>query len=136
VLRLKSEAGEDFSAAEVSDGTLKWLAILAALSTQQATVFVLEEPENFLHPWMQHALLRLARSQALSRGGAFIITTHSTSLLSACQPTEVITVESFGGNTRVRRLRSLREVQRLMTTAAMSLGDLWVDGSLGAVPNG
>lgn len=38
---------------EVSDGTIKWLCILISLFVPRSAVYLLEEPENFLHPWMQ-----------------------------------------------------------------------------------
>ena len=53
---------------EVSDGTIKWLCILVSIYVPFSRVYLLEEPENFLHPWMQQKLINIMRQQASKNG--------------------------------------------------------------------
>jgi predicted ATPase len=53
--------GQVFRPQEVSDGTFKWLCLLVALYVPASKVVLLEEPENFMHPWMQQRFVALAR---------------------------------------------------------------------------
>jgi predicted ATPase len=70
------------SAAEVSDGTLRYLAWTAALLSPRPPAFlVLNEPENSLHPDLLPALARLAVSAA-GRAPVMLVT-HSSPLLDA-----------------------------------------------------
>jgi predicted ATPase len=70
------------SAAEVSDGTLRYLAWTAALLSPRPPAFlVLNEPENSLHPDLLPALARLAVAAA-GRAPVMLVT-HSGPLLDA-----------------------------------------------------
>ena len=44
----------------MSDGTIKWLSLITAILTSR-TIFSIEEPENFLHPWMQAEIAQIMR---------------------------------------------------------------------------
>ena len=66
-------------AGELSDGTLRFLALAAALlSPQPPALLVLNEPETSLHPDMLPAVAELI-SQAVSRI-QMVVVTHSTEL--------------------------------------------------------
>jgi len=70
------------SAAEISDGTLRYLAWTAALLSPRPPAFlVLNEPENSLHPDLLPALARLAVAAA-GRAPVMLVT-HSAPLLDA-----------------------------------------------------
>src|SRR6266567_1396306 len=45
----------------LSDGTIKWLALVTALSTS-VSYFAIEEPENYIHPKMQHEFASIVRT--------------------------------------------------------------------------
>ena len=70
------------SAAELSDGTLRYLVWVAALLSPRPPAFlVLNEPENSLHPDLLPALARLAA--AVAGRGAVMLVSHSGPLLAA-----------------------------------------------------
>jgi predicted ATPase len=70
------------SAAEVSDGTLRYLVWTAALLSPRPPAFlVLNEPENSLHPDLLPALARLA--VAAAGRAPVLLVTHSAPLLAA-----------------------------------------------------
>lgn len=70
------------SAAELSDGTLRYLLLVAALLTPRPpALMVLNEPETSLHPDLIMPLARLI-AQASERS-QIIVVTHSVSLITA-----------------------------------------------------
>ncbi len=72
------------SAAELSDGTLRYLLWIAALLTPRPpTLMVLNEPETSLHPDLLPALAKLIRHAA--RSTQLWIICHSTRLIAALQ---------------------------------------------------
>jgi predicted ATPase len=69
-------------AAELSDGTLRYLLLVAALLTPRPPdLLVLNEPETSLHPDLLPALARLIASAA--RHAQVIVVTHAEALVSA-----------------------------------------------------
>ncbi|WP_129643947.1 AAA family ATPase [Peristeroidobacter agariperforans] len=75
------------SAAELSDGTLRYLLWIAALLTPRPPqLMVLNEPETSLHPDLLPALARLI--SAASRSTQLWVVSHSARLLSALQQDE------------------------------------------------
>ena len=86
------------SAAELSDGTLRYLCLLCALFfSQTATLLAFNEPEASLHP---NLLTPLARQLAnASQHGQVLVITHSEQLANA--------LEDFSDANPVRLGRSL-----------------------------
>jgi predicted ATPase len=71
-------------AAELSDGTVRYLLLVAALlSPRPPTLMILNEPETSLHPDLLPALARLIAKA--SRTTQVIAVSHAQSLVSALQ---------------------------------------------------
>src|SRR5690606_20399909 len=69
-------------ASELSDGTIRYLLLVAALHTPRPPeLMVLNEPETSLHPELIAPLARLIASAA--RNTQVLVVTHSTALLDA-----------------------------------------------------
>jgi predicted ATPase len=92
-------------ARELSDGTLKYLCLVAALLSQRpAALIALNEPESSLHPDLIRPLAGLIVDA--SKKSQVWVTTHSRELTSAIQeasgvePTELQLVE---GETVLKR---------------------------------
>jgi predicted ATPase len=88
VLMVLVEAdGREISAYSASDGTLRFLSMIAAfLGPDPARFYFFEELETGLHPTRLHLLLELIETQA-SRGFTQVIaTTHSPQLLTLLGP--------------------------------------------------
>jgi predicted ATPase len=116
-------------ASRLSDGTLRWLSLLAVLLNPNPPRLVcIEEPELGLHPDLIPELARLLKSA--SERMQLVVTTHSSSLVDAFSdsPESVQVCERKDGSTVVRRLggESLTEWLKLY-----SLGDLWARGHIG-----
>ena len=119
-------------ATRMSDGTLRLLALLAALlSPTPPSVICIEQPELGLHP---DAVARLAEvlMDAASRMQLFV-TTYSDDLVSAFseKADAIIACDRPGPATRLRRLDP-EQLSRWLED--YRLGDLWNMGVLGANP--
>jgi predicted ATPase len=96
-------------AAELSDGTLRYLLLVAALLTPRPPeLLVLNEPETSLHPDLLPALSRLIVSAA--RHAQVIVVTHAEALVSALDGAAEITeirLEKAAGETLIAGLDAL-----------------------------
>ena len=82
-LYLVENGGRRISADSVSDGTLRFLAILAALlGPEPAGTYFIEDIENGIHPNRLWLLLDLIERQTAGSGVQVIATTHSPSVLN------------------------------------------------------
>lgn len=113
LLNVVEVGGRRISARSLSDGTLRFLAILTALySSPRHTVFLLEEIENGMHPTRVHHLMELFEQFAESHGHQIIATTHSPQVLlglseSALQNAVLFARDEEHPGTIVRRLGDL-----------------------------
>ena len=116
-------------AVRLSDGTLRYLGLLAVLCHPTPPPLVcIEEPELGLHPDILPGLADLLREA--SERCQLIITTHSEVLVDALTdtPESVVVTERHSGQTRLRRLDKERLSHWL---DSYRLGDLWSSGELG-----
>ena len=82
-LAFREAGGRTVSAYSASDGTLRFLGILAALlGKNPAGLYFLEELENGIHPSRLHLLLDLIEQQTAKGEIQVVTTTHSPELLS------------------------------------------------------
>ncbi len=125
---------ETFLPEEVSDGTMKWLCILVSILVPYSRVYLLEEPENFLHPWMQQRLIQVMRDRPASDDVIFVLTSHSATILNAALIEELILVRQVEGNTLVESVVNKEHIEKTLRESNFRLGDLWVSGALGGVP--
>ncbi len=135
LLNFETVQKDKFYPDEVSDGTIKWLAILVSLYIPFSDIYLLEEPENFLHPWMQQQLIEIMRKEAEKSETIFILTTHSPVILNKANTDEVIIVKRDCNNsTVINNISNDNEIQEFLCNSEFGLGDLWISGAIGAVP--
>jgi predicted ATPase len=121
----------DFSipATRLSDGTLRYLCLLAILCDPEPPPLIcIEEPELGLHP---DILPKLADwLVAASEKTQLIVTTHSDILVDAMtdRPEAVVVCEKHDGRTEMRRLKK-EELAAWLDK--YRLGQLWTKGQLG-----
>jgi predicted ATPase len=116
-------------ATRLSDGTLRWLSLLAILLNPQPQGLVcIEEPEMGLHPDLLPPLAALLKEA--SQRMQLIVTTHSDALVDALSdtPESVLVCEKHEGSTTMRRLNQGELSDWLKD---YSLGQLWRRGELG-----
>jgi predicted ATPase len=118
-------------ATRLSDGTLRYLCLLAILCHPSPPPLVcIEEPELGLHPDMMPTIARLLKNA--SERTQLLVTTHSDILIDELseQPESVIVCEKIEGQTSTRRLNSVDLSEWLQK---YRLGQLWTQGELGGV---
>ena len=121
----------DFSvpATRLSDGTLRYLCLLAILCDPDPPPLIcIEEPELGLHPDILPKLADLL-VQASQRT-QLIVTTHSDLLVDAMteHPEAVVVCEKHDGKTEMRRLKKAELASWL---GKYRLGQLWTRGQIG-----
>lgn len=116
-----------FTAANVSDGTMKMLAYLTLLHNPRPhPLLCVEEPEHHLYPDLLGELTEEFRLYA-HRGGQVVVTTHSPEFLNALEPDEVFWLVKREGHTQVRRVSDDEQLMALHE-AGTPLGALWRQG--------
>ena len=121
----------DFSipATRLSDGTLRYLCLLAILCDPEPPPLIcIEEPELGLHPDILPKVADLLKEA--SKRTQIIVTTHSDILVDAMtdRPDCVVVCEKHDGKTEMSRLvpDDLK-----VWLEKYRLGQLWIDGQLG-----
>ena len=128
------ERGFKESFTNISDGTLRLLGFVTALSLNHSLV-AFEEPENCIHPHLLELLVDMMRKADCQ----VVITTHSPYLLDYVEPEEVVVVwremGEGGLETKVRR-PSEEELERVkaLLRDGWTLGEVWCSGVIGGVP--
>lgn len=121
--------GAPVPATRLSDGTLRFLALLAILlNPESATLICIEEPELGLHPDALSLLADLL--VAASERTQVIVTTHSDVLVSALteHAESVLVCDYLENGTELRRLDSAKLARWL---EKYRLGEVWRLGKLG-----
>jgi len=116
-------------AVRLSDGTLRYLGLLAILCHPTPPPLVcLEEPELGLHPDILPGLADLLRNA--SERCQIIVTTHSDTLIDALTdtPESVVVCAKENGQTRLRRLDK-DDLSHWLDK--YRLGELWSSGEIG-----
>lgn len=117
------------SAKRLSDGTLRYLCLLAILlDPTPPPLICIEEPELGLHPDIMPKIADLLIDA--SKRTQLVVTTHSDVLIDALseQPESVLVCEKHEGQTQIKRLNKDDIAHWLKD---YSLGELWIRGEIG-----
>ena len=123
------EGNVPIPATRLSDGTLRYLCLLAILCNPRLPPLVcIEEPELGLHPDILPGLANLLREA--SERCQIIVTTHSDTLVDALTdtPESIVVCEKENGQTKLKRLDK-GELSHWLEK--YRLGELWTSGELG-----
>ena len=126
---LLTEGNYVIPASRLSDGTLRYLCLLAILCDPDPPALIcIEEPELGLHPDMLPKVADLLT--AASERTQLVVTTHSDILVDAMteQPESVVVMEKHEGQTRANRLKA-DELKAWLEK--YRLGELWTRGDIG-----
>jgi len=125
---------------QMSSGEIAFIAFLSLICAPDdlsGTLFLIEEPENHLHPKLLEtliSLLRQVRQEVEDRNVArsqIVLTTHSPYMLDQVNLDEIVWVEKKEGETRVLRPNDKKHLRRLVDDKALGLGELMFSGALG-----
>jgi predicted ATPase len=128
-LFLEEKGDREIPATRLSDGTLRYLSLLAILlHPDPPPLIAIEEPELGLHPdVLPHIAELLIRA---SQRMQLVVTTHSRLLVDALtdHPSTVVVCSKENGESRFERLD---ETALKAWLEKYTLGDLWSMGELG-----
>jgi len=125
---------------QMSDGELAFIAFLSLICAPDdlgGTLFLVEEPENHLHPRLLEtlvALLRQVQEEVSDRNvppSQIVLTTHSPYLLDQMNLDEILWIEKKHGETVVVRPSDKTHLRKLVEDKDLGLGDLMLTGALG-----
>lgn len=128
---LQKDSDYPFHASQLSDGTLRFIALATALlqPVPPATI-LLDEPELGLHPYALEILAgMIAQASAHTQ---LIISTQSAMFLNAFSPEDIIVVDREGGESRFRRLTE--QELSIWLDEEYTLGELWQKNVYGGGP--
>ncbi|MDF5717967.1 MAG: AAA family ATPase [Rhizonema sp. NSF051] len=120
LLTLIEENGQKTSAISASDGTLRFLAMIAALlGPEPAHFYFFEELDNGIHPTRLHLLLQLIERKVSQRTIQVVATTHSPQLLRllSSQSLEYASLTyrlSNRSDAQIKRIIDITEAQRVI----------------------
>ena len=124
--------GRTCSAHSVSDGTLRFLAMLAGLlADDPAKFYFFEEIDNGIHPARQWLLLELIEKQTATGAVQVVTTTHSPGLLTSVNDatftnTSVVCRMETASDATIRPVAELPDAAKLRTS--QGLGRLLMGG--------
>jgi predicted ATPase len=128
-LFIEERGGALIPATRLSDGTIRYLSLIAILCHPSPPPLIcIEEPELGLHPDVILIIAELLKDA--SQRTQLVITTHSDALVSALSdvPESVVVCESGPDGTSLRRLDREQMAAWLET---YSLGEVWRMGEIG-----
>ena len=128
-LFIEEQGDREIAATRLSDGTLRYLSLLAILLDPKPPLLVaIEEPELGLHPDLIPTVAELIVDA--SRRMQLVVTTHSRTLIDSLSdhPSSVVVCEQEDGESRFERL----DGDRLKVWLdEFSLGKVWSMGEFG-----
>lgn len=130
----ENQPTHEVDARGMSDGTLRYLAIVAALLTREpGSLLVIEEVDNGLHPSRSHCLIDMLKTLGEARKIDILVTTHNPALLDAAgvgmMPFIVVAHrDDATGFSRLTQLEDIEQLPKLI--ASGSLGTLSSKGRI------
>lgn len=121
--RDKGDAESNFSAYQLSDGTMRFIGLATVLlQPNPPAVILIDEPELGLHPL---AIVKLAGMiQIASQKTQVIVSTQSANLIDYFEPEDVITVDKNKEDNQ-SIFRRLKAENLKLWSDDYTLGDLW-----------
>ena len=126
---IEEQGDREIAASRLSDGTLRYMSLLAILlDPEPPDLVAIEEPELGLHPDLMPTVAELLVDA--SRRTQLVVTTHSRTLIDALSdhPSSVVVCEQEDGESRFERLDGDRLREWL---DEFSLGKVWSMGEFG-----
>jgi predicted ATPase len=122
---------------QMSDGELAFLALASLVYCPKeiaASLYCIEEPENYLHPKLIETCIELLKQVQAeygpSRSAQVIATTHSLHLVDRAELDELIVFQKHEGATSITCPRDKAHLRDLLRDKEVGLGDLYYSGAL------
>lgn len=126
--------GNKLSPNQLSEGTLKTLALIYYILTDKSKLLLIEEPEVCIHHGLLSSIISLINTQSKSK--QIIISTHSDYVLDHLKPENIILVKkTLKNGTEARQLsesikkNNLNALKNYLENTG-NLGEYWREGGL------
>jgi predicted ATPase len=140
LLAIVRNDGREFTARVLSDGTLRFLALLAlAYAPQPPGLVCFEEPENGVHPgklpFVVDTLRGISERNSGTKPSQVLVNSHSPYLVDLLNAGEMLLASLENNQTRFMPVgdelfRSHPAVKNILESGEQTLGELWSQGSL------
>jgi len=145
-LRFSDQDGAKYWAEEVSDGVLYFLALLCIVhQPDPPKLLLLEEPEKGIHPRRIREVMDFIFELARMRDIQIILTSHSPYVVDHFKdiPECISVFDRENGETVIRNAKDIMDAKNAELRAvgeepihfSDGLGEYWVSGFLGGVPD-
>ena len=106
----------------LSDGSILLISLITKILTSEHSVFLIEEPENSLHPKALVELINFMKSFLDEK--QFIIVTHSLTLLNTSNPKDVIIAElQENGLSNITNIPNPKEISKKLKNSYSAFSD-------------
>lgn len=122
VLEAELRSGALVPARDLSEGLLYYLAFAALQHVEGSRIFLIEEPENGLHPARIGEIMRILRE--ISKSAQVIIATHSPFVVNELEPHEVTVVTRDEHGSHAKLIKDTPNFKN--RSEVYALGELWV----------
>lgn len=125
---------QEVDARSMSDGTLRFIAIMTALLTiPEKSQLIIEDVDNGLHPSRAELLSRMLHEIGRKREIDILVTTHNPALLDAfggdiVPSVVVVHRDTATGESKLTPLKDIENLPKLMVSGA--LGQLTTEGAI------
>jgi len=127
VIRWEDENGRIAGAAQLSDGTLKFLCLISILENPNPPALIgIDEIDANLHPKMQVILADMLAEA--SQRTQIIATTHNPDFVSMFTPDEIVILQQYKGETEMRRFSTKGALE--LWLKHFTTRKLWLMGEL------
>lgn len=127
LIRWEDENGRIAGAAQLSDGTLKFLCLIAILDNPNPPALIgIDEIDANLHPKMQGILADML--DEVSQRTQIIATTHNPDFVSMFTPDEIVILQQYKGETEMRRFSTKGALE--LWLKHFTTRKLWLMGEL------
>lgn len=124
-LEVELRNGARVGADRMSEGLLYYLAFAALRHLQPASLLLVEEPENGLHPSRIAEVVKILRTIVEETGTQVVMATHSPLVINELKPEEVsVVTRAEEAGTKVTPIVETHNFEKRFST--YSLGELWL----------
>jgi predicted ATPase len=124
-LEVELRNGARVGADRMSEGLLYYLAFAALRHLQPASLLLVEEPENGLHPSRISEVVKILRTIVRETGTQVVMATHSPLVINELQPEEVsVVTRTEQAGTKVTPIVETHNFAK--RSSIYALGELWL----------
>ncbi len=124
---IKNNNADTFTSTSISDGTIKLMALLVGIIEQKGSTTIIEEPENYLHPYANKILINYLRD--FFDSGICILSSHSETILNLIHPRELVLCNISENTTSAKRFENPEAIANMISKSGFGCGYHYIAGN-------